>query len=286
MSGSPALDVTRDTILTHARALPASPQVLGGLCELLQDVNTDLDQIADQIRVDSMLSARVIKMSNSVVFGGGVRVGSVDEAVNRVGFSEVVRLVGAATAAGMVDKALAAYRIDADPFREAMLAHALAAEALAGPAGLDGRTAYAGGLLRGIGMMILERVARNQPANAKPYDPASHPTYRDWEYGRFGVMAVDVTTTVLDDWRFPAELVAAMELHLFTRPAAIEDRLACVLNLAGAIVCQTGRALPGESKHWVCTPEKLAALELDADQYEMAVAQTEAQFARQRSALY
>lgn len=286
MSGSPTLDVTRDTILTHARALPASPQVLGGLCELLQDVNTDLDQIADQIRVDSTLSARVIKMSNSVVFGGGVRVGSVDEAVNRVGFAEVVRLVGAATAAGLVDKALAAYRIDADPFREAMLVHALAAEALAGPAGLDGRTAYAGGLLRGIGMMILERVARNQAAGATVYDPATHATYRDWEYSRFGVMSVDVTTTVLDDWRFPPELVGAMELHLFTRPAAIEDRLACVLNLAGAIAVQTGHALPGESRHWVCTPEKLAALELDADQYEMAVAQTQAQFARQRAALY
>ena len=103
--------LTRDTILEHARSLPAAPQVMAGLSELLQDINTDLEQIADQVRVDPALTARVIRISNSPVFGGGARIGSVDEAVNRVGFGEVIRLVGVATVAGMVDRALSCYKI-------------------------------------------------------------------------------------------------------------------------------------------------------------------------------
>jgi HD-like signal output (HDOD) protein len=131
------LVVTRDTILVHARQLPAAPQVLAGLCELLQDVNTDLDQIAAEIRVEPALAARVIRMSNSPVFGGGQRVGSVDEAVNRVGFGEVLRLVGAATVAGLVDRALGCYAIPADRLRESLLFHALASESLAAYAEID-----------------------------------------------------------------------------------------------------------------------------------------------------
>src|SRR5215216_135519 len=114
------LAITRDVILEQARKIPAAPQVLAGLCELLQDVNTDLDQIAAEIRFDPALTARVIRISNSPVFGSGQRLGSVDEAVNRVGFGEVLRLVGAATVAGMVDRALGCYGIPAELLRESL----------------------------------------------------------------------------------------------------------------------------------------------------------------------
>src|SRR4051812_28827551 len=97
--------VLRSAIITTAQALPAAPQALAGLCELLQDVNASLDEIANEIRIDAALAVRVIRISNSPVFGGGLRIGSVDEAVNRVGFGEILRLVGVATVASLVDRA-------------------------------------------------------------------------------------------------------------------------------------------------------------------------------------
>ena len=106
-----ALPITREKILEAARNLPAAPQVLGGLSELLQDVNADLDQIAHQISLDAALASRVIRISNSVVYGGTVRIASVDEAVSRVGFGEVLRLVGIATVASMIDREFVCYRL-------------------------------------------------------------------------------------------------------------------------------------------------------------------------------
>src|SRR5689334_4448719 len=88
--------ISHETVFLHARKLPSAPQVLASLCELMQDVNVNLDLIVMEIRIDPSLAARVIRMSNSAVFGVGQRVGSVDEAVNRVGLGEIVRLVGAA----------------------------------------------------------------------------------------------------------------------------------------------------------------------------------------------
>lgn len=278
--------LTRDTILEHARSLPAAPQVMAGLSELLQDINTDLEQIADQVRVDPALTARVIRISNSPVFGGGARIGSVDEAVNRVGFGEVMRLVGVATVAGMVDRALSCYKIPAEKLRETLLLHALASEALASHTEIDPRTAYAGGLLRGIGMMIVDRMGRERLQLAEVFDPQQFGTYWEWENARFGLGSPEVATTVLDDWRFPAELISAVQEHLLVTEAGLQDPFACVLNLAGAVVAANGLALPGETACWALTPEKLQAAGIDADQFEMAADRALTQFEQQRTALY
>ena len=165
--------LARDKLLETARTLPAAPQVLAALGELLEDVNSDLEAVADLLKRDAALTARVVRMGNSAAFGG-TRVGSLDEAVNRVGFGEIYRIVGAAVTASLADRALAFYGVEAEALRESLLYHALASEVLAQHAGLEERTAYTAGLLRGLGMLVLDRVARERLTPAEAFDPARH----------------------------------------------------------------------------------------------------------------
>jgi HD-like signal output (HDOD) protein len=271
------LAINRDTILQHAQALPAAPQVLGGLCELLEDPNTDLDQISADIRVDAALAGRVIRLSNSVLLGGRAPVASVEEAVNRVGFSEIVRLVGLATVSNLVDRSLTAYGVPADRLRESFLLHALASEALAEPAQLEPRAAYAAGLLRGVGMMVLDRLSRGRIV----YDPAAFPTYGDWEQACFNTRGVSVTMTILKDWRFPLDTVNAIRQHLSPE----SNRLAAVMNLAGAIVARHGLELAGEASCWAVTPEKLALAGIDEGEWQAVAERVGNTFEIQRQAL-
>lgn len=281
-----ALPITREKILEAARNLPAAPQVLGGLSELLQDVNADLDQIAHQISLDAALASRVIRISNSVVYGGTVRIASVDEAVSRVGFGEVLRLVGIATVASMIDREFVCYRLCAERLRESLLMHALASEALAPQVGIDPRTAYTGGLLRALGLMVLDRLARGRLPATEFYDAHRYSGYTEWEGNNFGLGHTEVATMVLDEWRFAPELVSAIEEHLLLRPESFGDRFACLLNVAGAIVAGSGFALPGEIAHWTLTPEKLAAAGLDEGHVRHAANEARGHFTRQRAALY
>jgi HD-like signal output (HDOD) protein len=279
------LALTRDQILDHARALPAAPRVMAELCELLQDINTDLDQIALVIRADPTLAARVIRISNSIVYGGEWQVASIDEAVNRVGFEEVLRLVGTASIAGFVDRALSAYGLEAEDFRASLLMHALAAEALARHCSVDPHAAYTAGLLRAIGMMVLDRAARGRLAEALVFDPQQFPTYVEWETARFGLGAPDVTRMVLDEWRFPDEVVTAIEEQLLDRESSYSNPFSCLLNLAGSITAEVGLALPGERDLWIVTPEKLAGAGLDQSQFEAAVETARAHYERQSAGL-
>jgi HD-like signal output (HDOD) protein len=275
-----AVVISRERILQAARSLPAAPQAMAGLCELLQDPNADLGKIADQISVDAALAARVVRISNSVAFGGGGAVGSVDEAVGRVGFGEILRLVGAATVANLVDRHLPGYDIPASRLRESLFLHAIASETLARFSSVDPRTAYTAGLLRAIGMMVVAQVACSEMRPEDGYTAWRHPTYHDWEGEHFGLANPEVAAMVLTEWRFPLPVVSAIREHWLMRERGLDNPFACVLNLAGAIVVEGGLALAGEEACWVRSPQKLAALGLDEEQWQRAKTESLAQFNR------
>jgi len=278
---------TRDILLDIARKLPPAAQILAGICEMLHDVNTDLDQIAGEIRKDAALAARVIRISNSVVYGGAGGVATVEEAVGRVGFAEIVRLVGTATVNRIASQELKCYHVSLDLLREALLMHGLAAEITAEHLGMNRNTAYISGLLRGLGTMVLDRFgAATMPPNLT-YDPSEFETYTKWELTRFGVTSTSVTTMALDDWHFPEEVVTAVELHLAPPPGIDEaERLATVLNLAGSISVEHGRALPGDVLHWTSPAELADRLGLGEWEYRNLIQRAATEFELQKPALY
>ena len=258
--------LARDKILVTARNLPAAPQVLARLGELLLDVNSGLGEIAALLKRDAALVARIIRISNSAFYGGDGRIGSIEDAVNCVGFGEIYRLAGVATTSRLADHALKYYRVEAKPLREHMLYTALACEALAGKCGLDGRCAYTAGLLRALGMLVLDRVARELLPEKNVYDHKQYGTYAAWEGHVFSLSSCEVTALVLGEWRFPPDIVGAIREHLLLRETDYNNRFACLLNAAGWLATQEQFGLPGERTYWNLDPRKLERLALDAAQ--------------------
>lgn len=248
---------SREKLLQTARALPADLRVLSDVGELLQDVNSELHQISALLRRDLALAARIVRISNSPTFGGGGSIASIDEAVNRVGFSEILKLVGTASAARFAERALEHYDVSATRLRDNMLYTAFACEALAQHAGFDPRTAYTAGLLRPLGLMVLDRASRGQLHWTERFGMSRSPSYSAWEGSRFGVDNCEVAALILDEWQFPAELSTAVRAHYLGRVDDYECQLACLLNLANGVAHQVGRALAGETTWWEINGQKL-----------------------------
>ena len=256
--------LSRDKLLETARSLPADLEILSSLGEMLQDVNADLEAIAALLRRDLALAARIVRISNSPLFGG--RVASVEEAVSRVGFGEILRLVGTATTGRFADRALDHYGITALQLRDNMLYTAFACEELARHSGGDSRIAYTAGLLRPIGFMVLDRAARGRIPARETFEPQRWGNYRIWEGSFLGVGHTEVAGLILDEWHFPKSMGAALRLHYLAQPTDMEDSLALTLNLAGTLAGAAGHAFEGETDHWLLTPEKLQAAGLHQDQ--------------------
>jgi HD-like signal output (HDOD) protein len=250
----------REKILKIAQQIPASAQVLAQLGQLLMDVNSGLEEIAILLKRDTALAARIIRISNSAAYGAGSRVGSIEEAVSRVGFAEVYRLTGIASAAQVFDHDLTLYTISGSLLRANTLVTALAVEALAKRVGIDSRAAYTSGLMRSAGKVVLDKLAKQTSPYIQTFAQSNQNHVLEWERGLFETTNADVAALILDSWHFPASVVSPVrDQYLTGKPSGSYARATHLLNIAVGIAVEFGYALPGEGNSWDLTPEKLKA---------------------------
>jgi HD-like signal output (HDOD) protein len=258
-------NVTRNEIVILGEGLPAAPRIMAQLVELLADPDTDTTDIASILRSDPALTARAIRMSNTIIFGPvGADVTDIEEALTRVGVANVLGLVGAAGVSGWVAEPLPVYGIDIDTFQRSSLCHAQTAEHLADRLGEDFRAAYIVGLLRGLGMIVLDRAA-GVLAEPPRFTPEKYRSYDEFELEVFGVTSREATRILLEEWGFPAPIVQALDLHLLDKPDAVSNRLACIVNVAGEVAAAAGHGLPGDDAHWLAAPGKYETLGVTED---------------------
>jgi HD-like signal output (HDOD) protein len=257
--------LARNQIVILGEGLPAAPRIIGQLTELLADPDTDMPAIASVLRTDPALTARAIRMSNAIMFGPvGTDVADIEEALTRVGVTNVLGLVGVAGITQWVAEPLALYGIDIDTFQRSSVCHAVTAEHLAQQLGEDFRAAYVVGLLRGLGMIVLDRAA-GVITNCPVFNPAKHRSYDEFERQVFGTTSRDVTRLLMEEWNFPAPIIEALDLHLLDTADSLGNRLACIVNVAGEIAAAAGHGLPGDDVHWTAAPGKYETLGVTED---------------------
>jgi HD-like signal output (HDOD) protein len=278
-----ARPVSREALLHVVKTLPAAPQILAQLGGLLLDVNTDLDDLVKLINRDAALTTRIIRVSNSPLYNVGPPFASLEEALARVGFTEVYRLTGFAAMAQVSEKKLLLYGWSSAQLRENSLLTALVAEALADPSKMDPRMAYTAGLLRSTGKIALDRLAQVS-GQANVHEEHKALGLAVWETNRMATTNCEAAATILQEWRFPAETMAGIRDHYLLGKKTASP-LAILLNVAAGAAERCGYALTGENKYFELTPEKYALLELTDDAVQDAVIRAFETFNQVRTAV-
>jgi HD-like signal output (HDOD) protein len=276
----------REKLLKIAQQLPASARVLAQLGQLLMDVNSGLEEIASLLKRDTALAARVIRISNSAAYGSGGGIASIEDAVGRVGFAEVYRLTGFASAAQVFDHDLTSYGIPGAVLRANTLLTALAIESLAKRSTVDSRAAYTAGLMRSVGKVVLDKLARQALGYGQDFVRSGQGSVVEWEVALLGTANAQAAAIVLESWNFPASVfMPVRDQHLTTKVAETNVRMTTLLNLAAGIAADSGYVLPGEAGFWETTPEKLAAAGLSTSILQLCAEEAREAFAQIKDSL-
>jgi len=255
--------LSEERLIATAKLLPAAPQIMAKLHKMLLDSNSGMAEIAALLKRDIALTSRIIRIANSPAYNGG-GLGTIEEALQRVGFSEVFRLVGVVANATLTDANLRCYGYAAETFRAHCLCTALVAEGVAKHTGMDPRLAYTAGLLGGIGCILLDRVGRDSLGAAETFPVGGNGHLVEWERQTFGMTHHEVAGCLLREWEFPDAVVKAVSLD-----ASLEDPttpLGKNLQLTQCIVRLAGFGLTGEDGEWGVPYEKLVAVGLTNDE--------------------
>ena len=234
---------TPGQLVSELHQLPPIARVLARLQRLLSDPVSSLDGVADLIRLDAGLTTRVIQISNSVWFGRGEPSQTIEDAVSRVGFREIYRLVAVMATDAVVASRLIVYGRDAGAMWQESVVCAYAAEILADRLGEDFAVAYTAGLLHATGRQAINQHLLASAGRPPRLNDESFP--RDFsvaEVARLGFTQADVGAALLSKWDFAPVVVEPIRFQYAPLEAG-EPYAAMAVILYGArmlrtIVCQ------------------------------------------------
>ena len=215
-------------LLETVKDLPAAPQILPKLLEVLQNENSDIEEAGDLITVEPALTARLLKYCNSAYFGGADPAASVSEAIGRVGFDAIYLLM--TTACGSSAFTLPATSgLDAGQVWKHSLLTAFGAKFVAEATGGDSNMLFTAGLLHDVGRVVLGKTKGVEYGRllARAELEGVHATVL--EKSAYGFTHAEVSACLMQNWHFPARLAKCVRYHhLPFEAGAAQTDAACV----------------------------------------------------------
>ena len=195
--------------LAKTEQLFPAPRTLGRALFLLRDAHSDLGDISGLIGCDPALAADILRCANSAFYGFGLRVSAVDEAVQKIGFRETIRLLSLVVAHGATNRDLGSYGIPAeDSWAESLFSGLLLENLARAGNDLDSEEAYTAGLLRFLGRLAINQTIEDFGGGlfwngTEPLDA--------WELATVGLTQAEAGALLLRKWKFSESMARAVE---------------------------------------------------------------------------
>lgn len=252
------------------------PEVFFRLNELVNDPRSTVKDICRVLETDTALTARLLKIVNSPLYGFASRIDTISRAITVVGTQEL-RDLALATSVTKAFAGLPTGLLTMDDFWQHSLYTAIVARALARQRRLlNTERFFVAGLLHDVGALIL---FRKVPELARAALVRVQGTILPlWEAER-QVMGFDhacVGAELLSTWKLPASLCEAVAFHHTPLEAPTAPLEAAIVHLANGIANMRERTKsllvstsPLDARAWETiglSPEVTDAVVADAEQ--------------------
>lgn len=219
-------------LVEDLRTLPTGPRILPELLKLLASYGSNLDAIIKLIRMERALAARVLKVSNNVQQCRRGECTSIEDAVGRLGFEQVYRLVINAIGLELAGKNLPSYGLKGVQLWIDTVTVAIAAELVAESVGLDPRTCYTLGLLHGVGMVVIDGWGQQKQLDLRFATTGFPADTTEAESTTLGFNHAEVGAALLKKWNYPAELFDPIRWQYQPEQSLSYPKLSAVLYFA------------------------------------------------------
>ncbi len=255
--------------LLQAEDLPSIPAVAVEVLRLCREEETTLEELATALSYDPVLSARLLRFSNSSLYNLGGEVSTLNRAALVLGMKTVQLMALSFSLASSLPRENGKNRFDYDRFWRRSVVRAVTARTLASLARtMTEDEAFLCGLLGEFGQIVLAQCL------GKEYDvvlerAGGSPNTGPLEREVFGYDHADVAGALLESWQFPTLVSRTLRAlhHPDGLPADAEPHLGSLVNVL-TVASHVTDLLTGEDPHRslrAAEERGKAAFGLDAD---------------------
>lgn len=225
--------VTREQFISRlkAKSLPSLPLTVVALGEAVQDERCTVDRILAILSKDPSLSATLLRLANSAMYGGEASVLDLRTAVLRLGFDAMANL---GTGAAVIQNLKGGSHLDALKLWQHSVAVGLTAKGICLLAKRHGQaeTAFLAGLLHDIGKIALDTCFPEDYGRVLQ-QVAGGAFFVDAERAVLGMTHAEAGSLLAADWSFPPVIVEVIRDHHEPSP---EDFLPNLIHLSDLLV--------------------------------------------------
>ena len=205
-----------EQILDHVKDLPSPPHVACKLMELLRSSVKNNQEVVQIIQHDAAITAKLLKTCNSAFWARGEPLGSVDAALMRLGYQEVLRIVTAVSVGSSLARENKGYGVSAKELWHHSVVAAIATQKLAGMVKkpmIDPSLAFTAGLVHDIGKIVLSQSLLPQVDAVRGCVEKDGKSMLEAESEVLGVTHAEIGGCLLARWKLPPMVVEAVQNH-------------------------------------------------------------------------
>lgn len=209
--------------------LPTVPKVVQQLIHSFGRDDVSVDEIADTLASDPVLSAKTLRLANSAYFHVSRSISTVDDALRMLGFVMVRNLV---VGCGMTGAFKAVQGMDLPQFWRYSLNTAKLARSLAGLVHHNQIAAYTAGLLHAVGELLLHLADPETVLSINTLVSPLDLRRAKIEQRILGYCYGNVSAGLAQRWQFPDVVVEALQHQSAPLDNNVYEPLAGVIHLA------------------------------------------------------
>jgi HD-like signal output (HDOD) protein len=230
-AGGPlAMQMTR--MVEKIEDLPPLPSLASKTLELLADPNASMESVEQTIAQDQAMAAKMIKVSNSVLYGGLQKVGTLRQALTRLGAKTTKSLILAASTRGYFLKGRKSMQSYGHHLWQHSVECGIAARRIAvAGGGADPDQAYIAGIMHDIGKLVILMLDEEKYKAIQHAKSVEKSTDQAAERKILGVDHAELGHLLMQKWRMPEPVRACTQFHHQPVQAGAHQALTAIVAL-------------------------------------------------------
>jgi len=210
------------------------PQIALKVIRMINSQKVSMETIAEQIRQDQVLTAKVLQLSNSAYFNTGKKIDSIDRALIYLGEKRILLLTMSVFTELFYQQVKTGYSLSKGGLYRHALGVAHIAEKIAFELNeVASDIAYTAGLLHDIGKVVLDQyMAADFPLFYKKMIEGPYRPFNEIEKEVFGMDHNEIGGLLADRWDLPETVKEVVAFHHIPEKATQNPKLTHIIYLS------------------------------------------------------
>ena len=265
---------TLQKLMKEIKNLRPIPAVANQLLTVVDNPDSSMEDIANVIQYDPVMTANVLKTCNSAYFGLKHPAESVKDAVNMLGTDQVIELVLLKSGAKALSGSQKGYGLEGGDMWWYSVSSAVIAKQVAVKFSLKNKnTIFTSALIKDIGKIILGTHVFDAFQKIKNLVEKKNFSFSEAEKKIIGIDHAELGAMIAKMWKFSPKMIKIIRHHHLSDETMIKDKEIAAVYLSDCICMMMGTGVGLDGLSYRFKAQAMKELGLSADDVTLIIAE-------------